>query len=519
MKKELQIRVVFDRKHVATLSTDPTPRPGLIQLEARYEGRRSYISVASVYLDQFGRYNKKTRTTTGETVHNRADSERINSHIQQLRAAMIADFDRCRALGLTFSLDRLSADTHTGEAFPAWAARYVANMPVSESTRATKTTYIKVIDASDIFHTFDDLTAANVLAFDSYLRTKPRHFTSRPLSPGFVHNVHGFLHTLSVAALRDGHITADPYRDFKNPKAKSAPRSFLSPDQIQLLANAPCIDTAATKVSLRDARDLFLLQIYTGLAYIDVQTAPWPTARASGVLQAQRRKTRTPYIVRISPAARAILDRWEWQPPRISSISLNEALQLVACQAITGQAAVGLRSLSTLPADVVDRLKALKVTARTGAQNDTPQIHALLLLLLATGVSHEGLSRADLNAAKRSHVLTYTYRGHTHHIDLTPEALRLLDGLGWRLPAVSYATVTNTLRRLIVSTVFPALSTHIGRHTFGTVAINSGVPVAVLQRIMGHSNPNTTLIYAKLQADTILDAFDRIDQQTDPTPK
>lgn len=518
MKKDLQIRVVFDRKHVATLSTDPTPRPGLIQLEARLDGRRAFVSIASVYLDQFGRYNKKTKTTTGETVHSRGDSERINLQIQQTRASILADFDRCTALGLTYSLDRINT-RHDGDTFLPWASAFVDALPVATSTRQTKTTYLKIIDASGLFLTFDDLTAANVLAFDSYLRTKPRRFTSRTLSPSFIHNVHTFLHTLSTAAQRECRISADPYRDFKNPKAKPAPRAFLTPDQIQLLANAPCIDTPGTRVSLRDARDLFLLQIYTGLAYIDVQNAPWPTARASGVLTAQRQKTKTSYIVRINTAARAILDRWDWCPPRISSISLNEALQLVACQLITGQPAVGLRSLSTLPSDVVDRLKSLKVTARTGAQNDTPQIHALLLLLLATGVSHEGLSRADLNAAKRSHVLTYTYRGHTHHIDLTPEALRLLDVLGWRLPAVSYATVTNTLRRLIVSSVFPSLSTHIGRHTFGTVAINSGVPVAVLQRIMGHTNPNTTLIYAKLQSDTILDAFDKIDEQTSPNKK
>lgn len=513
MKENLKIRVVFDRTHRATLSTDPQPRPGLIQLEARYNGRKVYRAIASVYLDQFGRYNKKTKTTTGETVHSRADSERINAQIQQTRASMLADFDRCQSLGLTYSLDRLSLDNSTGEAFVPWASSFVDNMPVAPSTRATKQTYIKIIDSAGLFHTFDDLTSANVLAFDSFLRSKPRHFTSRPLSPSFIHNVHTFLHTLSTSAQRDGRITADPYRDFKNPKAKPAPRHFLTPEQIQLLANAPCIDTAATKVNLRDARDLFLLQIYTGLAYIDVQNAPWPTARASGVLTAQRQKTKTSYIVRINPAARAILDRWDWQPPRISSISLNEALQLVACQVITGQTSVGLRSLSSLSSDVVNRLKSAKIPAGYNAQLDTAQVRALILLLIDTGITFESLSRADLNAAKRSHVLTYTYRGHTHHIDLTPEALRLLDVLGWRLPAVSYATVTNTLRRLIVSSVFPALSTHIGRHTFGTVAINSGVPVAVLQRIMGHTNPNTTLIYAKLQADTILDAFDKIDQQ------
>lgn len=517
MKQQLKIRVVYDRTHVATLSTAPSPRPGLIQLEARYNGRKIYRAVASVYLDQFGKYNRRTRTTTGETVHNRADAERINAEIQTQRAAMLADFDRCQALGLTYSLDRITTTNSTnGQTFADFAADYVSNMPVGQSTRQTKQTYVKTLNASGLFRTLSDLTAANVLALDAWLRNHTRRHTSRPLSPGYIHNVHGFLHTLSSEALRLGHISADPYRDFRNPKAKPAPRPYLTAEQIQLLANAPCTDTKGTKISLRDARDLFLLQIYTGLAYIDVQRAPWLSARASGVLQGQRTKTRTAYMIRISPAARAILDRWDWAPPRMSSISLNEALQLIACQAITGEAAVGLRNLANLPASVVADLRTLKVNQTNAAQLDVPQVRALILFLIETGIPYDVLTRADLSAARRSHVITWARCGASHVVTLSAEALRLLDFLGWSVPSVTRGTITNTLRRLIVQTRIPALSTHIGRHTFGTVAINAGVPVAVLQRIMGHANPNTTLIYAKLQPDTILDAFSLIDPATDP---
>lgn len=358
MKQDLRIRIVFDRTHVATLSTDANPRPGLIQLEARYNGRKVYRAIASVYLDQFGRYNKRTHTTTGETVCNRYDAERINGQIQTLRAAMLADFDRCKALGLTYSLDRIATATNTdNRSFAKWADEYIQKMPVSESTRTSKRSILKTITAANLFYSFSDLTPANVLSFDRWLHAKKRLHTSRTLSAGYIHNVHGFLHTLSTNALHNGLIYTDPYKDFKNPKTRPQPRPWLTPEQIRLIADAPCIDTPGTHVSLRDARDLFLLQIFTGLAYIDVQRAPWNTARQSGILSGQRTKTRTTYIVRISPAARAILDRWDWCPPRLSSISLNESLQLIVCQAITGCAAVGLRDLCDLPASLIDKLK------------------------------------------------------------------------------------------------------------------------------------------------------------------
>ena len=42
------------------------------------------------------------------------------------------------------------------------------------------------------------------------------------------------------------------------------------------------------------------------------------------------------------------------------------------------------------------------------------------------------------------------------------------------------------------------LTFHVGRHTFATVALNRGMPVETLSRILGHTNIRTTQIYAKI---------------------
>lgn len=44
------------------------------------------------------------------------------------------------------------------------------------------------------------------------------------------------------------------------------------------------------------------------------------------------------------------------------------------------------------------------------------------------------------------------------------------------------------------------LSPHVLRHTFATTGIRSGMPIERLQALMGHSKPDTTLIYAKLDS-------------------
>lgn len=54
--------------------------------------------------------------------------------------------------------------------------------------------------------------------------------------------------------------------------------------------------------------------------------------------------------------------------------------------------------------------------------------------------------------------------------------------------------------------IFP----HLMRHTFATHSINAGMDITVLQHIMGHETPQTTLIYAALNDENIKHAYKRI---------
>ena len=47
------------------------------------------------------------------------------------------------------------------------------------------------------------------------------------------------------------------------------------------------------------------------------------------------------------------------------------------------------------------------------------------------------------------------------------------------------------------------LTTHVARHTFACMAVEYGMPIDVLAKILGHSNTNTTRHYAKFSETVI----------------
>ena len=52
---------------------------------------------------------------------------------------------------------------------------------------------------------------------------------------------------------------------------------------------------------------------------------------------------------------------------------------------------------------------------------------------------------------------------------------------------------------------------HIGRHTFATTALNNGIPLEVVQKVLGHNSIRTTQIYAKMLPKTIREQMKKME--------
>lgn len=56
------------------------------------------------------------------------------------------------------------------------------------------------------------------------------------------------------------------------------------------------------------------------------------------------------------------------------------------------------------------------------------------------------------------------------------------------------------------------LTSHTARHTFAVIALNSGIPVEVVSRILGHTNIRTTQIYARIVDTSVDKAFEHLEE-------
>lgn len=122
---------------------------------------------------------------------------------------------------------------------------------------------------------------------------------------------------------------------------------------------------------------------------------------------------------------------------------------------------------------------------------------------------HTGLRFSDLLAVHHGningHYLTFM-PGKTKRIEkridvpLSQEAMRfIVNASGNLFNPISNAHYGRQLKELAhIAGIDRKISAHSGRHTFGTGYITQGGKVEVLQRIMGHADTATTMVYVHM---------------------
>ena len=175
-------------------------------------------------------------------------------------------------------------------------------------------------------NTFADLTKANVMAWDTWLRmgNKRSDYTIN----GYHKKVKKYTKLLWQLEM----IESDPYQYVKFPKGSNKERNPLNEEELLKLREIKC------KGYLERARDRFIFMTYTGLAYCDMELFDFKTMTEKRedytYIDGERLKTGSKFFTPIQPPAMAVLKKYNYKLPSITNQKLNEYCHLleILCQ-------------------------------------------------------------------------------------------------------------------------------------------------------------------------------------------
>jgi len=212
--------------------------------------------------------------------------------------------------------------------FIDWVDAEILRLDVEFGTYKRYRTLVKRLKEWEGMQTWADVTADNIIAFDVWLRR--RIYKSLHLSEAGRHNYHRTLRHLLYRAESYGLISANPYTRLRGRFKKGDRESteYLTDEEVEKIMK---MEPAAG--SLMDmARDLFIFQLWTGLAYQDTQAFDFSKYKKVGGkyrLTAKRIKTGEPYVSQLLPPAVEVLKKYGMSTPKIVNAVYNRELHAI----------------------------------------------------------------------------------------------------------------------------------------------------------------------------------------------
>ena len=319
MKKEF-VTVVYDRKKEVT-------KTGRGKVEIRIYlgyGVRKYVTVNSCNPYEWTEYQYSEELRTQVLIF----KSLVESMLRNGEELTIANVDSHLGIDRTRMIERREIQkrkaSQTG--FLDFMTEHIAKETITASTLQRKRITMDAMIRFGCLNRFSDITAANIKAFDDFLRTES--VRTQPT----IHNYHKILKMYTKLAAQLGYIVSDPYETpmckFKRGKYKE--RHPLTEEELLIIRNC--------KLSEKEnrVRDLFVFCAYTGLAYIDSQNfdfdAMTETINGQTYIDGKRVKTGCTFFTPILPPAMEVLKKYNYRLPHISNQKANDYLHLIEVQ-------------------------------------------------------------------------------------------------------------------------------------------------------------------------------------------
>ena len=225
----------------------------------------------------------------------------------------------------------------------AWMEQEVKTLGVAGGTREHYNVVLRRLAEYGQLTRWEDLSVEAISRWDAWLHTIKKKQTAvdeqleKPvecIGQGTVHNHHKRLKALLNRAVKFGIIKSNPYERLRGDIDRGDVESveFLTDaerDRIEALV-------LPEGQTITAARDMFVFQCYTGMAYSDMMAFSLEKCRHEGdkwLYSAPRNKTGVWFYIQVLPKAREIAERYGGRMPRVCNEVFNRRLKDIAKQA------------------------------------------------------------------------------------------------------------------------------------------------------------------------------------------
>lgn len=315
--------IIYDRKKQAEGDKEGT-------LEVRITvDRKSYYINTGVRVTRKHWAGAVVKRPDADALNNRLGiivrrvNEKVNEFIEAQRPIDIEAIRTYIYTGSSANVDK--------NGLIVWIEKEIPMLNVSDGTRKH---YWLLLDRLKVYgklKTWTDLTVENIYEWDAWLHQMVNVNSmddQGTLSDGTVHNYHKHLKAMLNRAVTFGIIQSSPYArlvgKFRSGEDESV--EYLTEDEMQLILDThpvPC-------TQMETVRDLFVIQMFTGLAYSDVQALDIRNYHKEGdawVSNGKRIKTGVPFVSQLLPPVVEVLERHGWQVPQIPNQKYNAQLK------------------------------------------------------------------------------------------------------------------------------------------------------------------------------------------------
>lgn len=320
------IKFVYDRRHVADKQTK-----GSIELRVTHERIQKYLTTGiTCYPHEWDAENECVKSLT-------ADEDNANLlRIRRRALKVIGEMVDAEKIDINAIPDKIRQKS-LNITFIEYIFKRINDRQVATATKKSYKAFLARFADYGKINTFSDITEKNIRGFDDFLHRfrwkevdRFGQEVSCQYSQASIGHFHKKLKLFIGDAIVDGYLTENPYltKRIKIDRGGTRRDQYLTEEELHAIMKAK-MPTA----SIQEARDLFVFQSLTGLAYSDLMEFDFTHVETDGkfrVYTSRRQKTNVEFTFVLIPEALAILKKYHYHLPHMPNQKYNLKLKIVA---------------------------------------------------------------------------------------------------------------------------------------------------------------------------------------------